>query len=957
MNRRRSGARRPIRYVSRRSERISSTNSRTRQPGAVVPEALPPNPAYLFGRDTLCHQLADVILSARPPAIALRGHAGQGKTAVARALLHTQAICDHFGLRRWFVRCEVASTREDLISAIARAMGIAASQYAEEQVMTELRKAPSFLVLDNIETPWEKAQSDIEALLIKIVSLSVIQNLSLLITIRGLEMPGGVAWSPLGRIDQLEPAAAKQLFLSIAGAHLGSDPKLGALLSDLDNLALAVELLAHQAQGQSDLEDLWIRWQSEKTELLQRSSGTMPHTNLALSIDLSVKSPRMTAAAKHLLALLSALPAGMERSDIRELFGPKGAEGSAILCKISLAIEVGTRIRLLVPVRLHINRYHYHLAEPSEINKAYMYILSLVRKEGRALFSHNGNNSRIRLNNEFPNLQIIVEQLLRSYMLNPIFKTLFQLIDYLGSTELSVHQLLEQVYITASRAGKSLPMGVIDYIRGQRALSHGQIESSLVYHERALELFVSDGSYRQGEAISESALAELSVRKANFEDATSHNARAYAIFQEIRDWNGQGHCVRLTAQLARIQGRLADAEEAYAKAQALYRKAGHPLGDAHCIMGLGIIQRLRKADRGAAVTYFQRAREIYQLVGDLGGEANCISEMAELARIAGTLSQAENLYNEAENLYGKLGYALGIATCKRSRALILEERGHLDAASKLLAEACSPEELKLGKERSYCILGMAYIAQARGELDESKLYYEESLNGIKASGADPQAQSYCLGGLASIALIRLALGEAETLFQEMELLLKDTSETPIPVECMLGKAYILLLRKQLPAAERAFLDILGLSKDLRIPRLSAQARFGYAETLRRRGQLRLASEQFLIAQEEFRQIELFRNTWMCTLNLAEIAFGQGFVQTAEKEYTKAREYFYGIGDALNCAESKVGLAVIERTRGGFLAARQLYREANETYKRCKIPHLVKSTEDALNELCQIENRR
>ena len=92
------------------------------------------------------------------------------------------------------------------------------------------------------------------------------------------------------------------------------------LLTHMDNVPLAVVLLARQVQVHDSLESVWELWNEKQIQLRQISSDT-GQASLDGSIDLSITSPRMTDPARRLLYLLAVLPDGIAFSDLRVLLG------------------------------------------------------------------------------------------------------------------------------------------------------------------------------------------------------------------------------------------------------------------------------------------------------------------------------------------------------------------------------------------------------------------------------------------------------------------------------------------------------------------------------------------------------------------------------------------------------------------------------------------------------------
>jgi hypothetical protein len=129
---------------------------------------------------------------------------------------------------------------------------------------------------DNAETPWEADTLAAEELFAQLAQIG-----GLLVSLRGAERPGGPAWARPLRLEPLEEADARTLFRSVAGGGFDA-PGLDDLLRDMGGVPLAIELLAHAAEGEPDLASLSRRWRAKRVKLLER--GTADKRQLSVSV-------------------------------------------------------------------------------------------------------------------------------------------------------------------------------------------------------------------------------------------------------------------------------------------------------------------------------------------------------------------------------------------------------------------------------------------------------------------------------------------------------------------------------------------------------------------------------------------------------------------------------------------------------------------------------------------------
>lgn len=321
--------------------------------------ALPPPLSRYFGRAVETETVIGTLTAIPRAFVGVLGGPGMGKTSLAISVLHDPAIVAHFGARRYFIACDAAEDLSSLLHAICAPFGVSLenANAAWKSLLEILAGAPSLLVLDNLESVWEAqlCRQEAEDML---AFLASVETVSCIITLRGSELPQGPAWT-LPHLPPLAPLgdqAALQLFASISDVADGNGD-VNILLSSLGNIPLAVSLLAYLAQYESPL-SLLLLWNETRTAMLKRSHGADHLTSLDVSIELSVKSPRLSAqpSAIIILSLLSLLPQGVSDSDFMawacEI--PDSSVALSALLRTALVYRTSTRIYVLPPIREYI---------------------------------------------------------------------------------------------------------------------------------------------------------------------------------------------------------------------------------------------------------------------------------------------------------------------------------------------------------------------------------------------------------------------------------------------------------------------------------------------------------------------------------------------------------------------------------------------------------------------------
>src|SRR5262249_50645417 len=170
------------------NEAATPTKEQERPPPAATAPARPPR---CIGRDQETAKLVGA-LQAKKSVILVLGGGGIGKTTLTLEAATHDDVVRRYGHRRWFVPLETAANTEVLETSVVAAGGPAPATTKLDAALARLGPAPSLIVLDNLETPWERERLDVER---RLGQLAAVPGLCLLASIRGLEPPGGARWT------------------------------------------------------------------------------------------------------------------------------------------------------------------------------------------------------------------------------------------------------------------------------------------------------------------------------------------------------------------------------------------------------------------------------------------------------------------------------------------------------------------------------------------------------------------------------------------------------------------------------------------------------------------------------------------------------------------------------------------------------------------------------------------
>ncbi|KAJ7219084.1 hypothetical protein GGX14DRAFT_355808 [Mycena pura] len=321
-------------------------------------------PRHFCGREEAINAVVTTIIDRTPGRVAILGSAGIGKTSVASMVLFDPRVVECFSNRRFFISCDAAGGKDDLLTAIAGPLGLQGNK-PQKTILDALGDPEhrSVIVLDNFESPWETTESSKKEVENFLTALCALDTLAVVITMRGSERPAGVKWSrpSLPQLGPLDVKSARRAFLALSDC-LEDDPYIDPLLTAIDCVPLAIALMANLTETDST-EILLSRWHEEQSSLLHRTSDR--RSSLDVSIGISLSSPRMKAVpeALILLSLISLLPDGIDNSELAAIFPniaiAKSRRALAALWQTSLAYNDGhNRTRVLSPIRAHMMLYH-----------------------------------------------------------------------------------------------------------------------------------------------------------------------------------------------------------------------------------------------------------------------------------------------------------------------------------------------------------------------------------------------------------------------------------------------------------------------------------------------------------------------------------------------------------------------------------------------------------------------
>jgi tetratricopeptide (TPR) repeat protein len=569
-------------------------------PGASLPAK--PN---CFGRDKEIKDLVRTLREKVPPPTPVIGGPGMGKTTVTVAALHDPGVAQRYGARRFFVRCDPARTRDEVVALIANAVGVPLGPDREPRLLAELASGPAVLVLDNLETPWEHDATPTEDLLGR---LTVIPGLALVASIRGQDWPAGTWREPIG-VEPLTLAAARAAFLAVAGKKkFGADPLLDDLLAAVDRVPLAVVLLAHYARPEPDLSAVRQQWLARRADLLHRLGGDDRLLSFAVSVETSLTGRRMTDDARRLLRLLGVLPDGIERSDLDAVLPGAGVRAAHTLRAVGLAYDEAARLRVLAPIRAYIG--DHHPPTPAELAPIIVHYTGLAETEGMKVGGEGGGAAALRLSAEMANIETMILVGLSLPDPRPAIDAAIGLSQFLRYSGLGTPRVLERAREVALAASDDSAVARCSLWLGILAFARSDHETARTRYEEALPLYRRVGAVL-GQTNCIKSLGDIALGRSDHETARTRYEEALPLYRRVGDVQGQANCIRSLGDIARERSNYETAQTRYEEALGLYSRIQEPYSIGGTYHRLALIA----PDADARMRHARAAREAWRRIG------------------------------------------------------------------------------------------------------------------------------------------------------------------------------------------------------------------------------------------------------------------------------------------------------------------------------------------------------
>lgn len=829
-----------------------------------------------FGRNSELDFIVDLLERSHPARIAILGGPGMGKTSLALAALHDPRISNLF-TSQYFVACDAAEGRGNIESLLGAALDITAPTPSRlrTKIIKFLSNSPCVLVLDNFESAWETPDLRLAAEQ-SLAALCAVESLSVIITLRGSERPAGIPWTrPF--LDPLSPLALDatlQMFLTISDAA-EDDPCLRPLLQNLDNMPLAVTLMASLAQYQS-CSSLLEDWNARHTAMLARGSGKTRLSSLDFSIELSLQSNTVSGidGTLSMLSVLSLLPDGADEDLLNRISGtvrwPLRAV-SALLKGCLVYRGSDEYIKMLAPIR------EYILSKYPPPNDHLDHVLTQFENLVRDIITRDSDDIHASLLSTLAaymgNISAVFQYALQHDIRVPdIIHLAIDLQHMVREDGLTSEPLLKLVLSQAEahnlRIEKARCLLLLHAHRGQTSYGEGH----LLYE--ALDIFRAENDI-PGQFESLRKLIELESW-----DPTSGRSPQTELLELLTHHSDSLEADNILRGISTIalghfrHSRIHQARETLASAAVLaeqsLKKPAYDTPVGVYFMRVGDVETVFGALQRANAAY-ERSLEAALRQGNKRRQAACYLCLGHVAQLRSDISRSlEHLHRCKELLHEQpdaqiMGYCLGELT----KVLIKSHR--LDEASLYLAEYKKLSIVEtMAYYRGFAAVLHGELSLAEGDADDAILHFLSASETLGKLGmADSEADA--LLGAAEAALhLQYPLVTA-TRYIVLAAIASSKEGYVIETSVALSKlASVFLLENDLGAAQQLAQSVLPTLLWMGLKREAADSLFVLAKVGQRTGKLPHSKAAATKALEIYEAAEDKRGSRLCQAFLDNI---------------------------------------------------------------------------------------
>jgi tetratricopeptide (TPR) repeat protein len=319
--------------------------------------------------------------------------------------------------------------------------------------------------------------------------------------------------------------------------------------------------------------------------------------------------------------------------------------------------------------------------------------------------------------------------------------------------------------------------------------------------------------------------------------------------------------------------------------------------------------------------------------GDERATANALRSLGDVHTQLGQLRSAASHFEEALELFGRLGDDHGRAWTLVGLGGALHEQNRYDPAAELLQEA-----IDLFGERASDRRGEAWAQEWLGVVrryqerrEEALALFRDSLEHFRAVG-DRRGEAYCLVNLGAVDRDRQQFDDAMGWLDQAEPIFRELSDQQGAAYVLLNRGHMLREQERLEEAEELLTDCAAEMRRLGDRSGEAWTRFNLGMVYQGQGRDGEAMDEFGECQRLFNNLGVDRGRAMT-------AIGVGYVQLRRHEPGEAATSFRQAlavlpdGEEMGVAKAQSGLGLALAASGEDDEAAMAWRSALAIFRR------------------------
>jgi len=165
--------------------------------------------------------------------------------------------------------------------------------------------------------------------------------------------------------------------------------------------------------------------------------------------------------------------------------------------------------------------------------------------------------------------------------------------------------------------------------------------------------------------------------------------------------------------------------------------------------GIGLLYD-NKSDLNGAMTYYEKALELYKKMRERKGEANALGNIGNVYRNKGELDRALEAYLQALQIHKRLGYAQGEASDLSNMGIVYQLKGELDKALECYSQALEIDRrIGFAQGEASALGNIGVVYRNKGELNKALDYHSQALEIHKRIGY-AQGEASALNSMGNV---------------------------------------------------------------------------------------------------------------------------------------------------------------------------------------------------------------